>query len=88
MSRPLPGRHTPLPPTWLCRVDAHPWPCGQAKLALLSEYADNRAELLDLLVAMKNEAEQHLTQLDGGRHTDLTHRFLAWPHPPASPPEQ
>ncbi|MEV4845870.1 hypothetical protein AB0K20_21985 [Micromonospora matsumotoense] len=88
MTSPLPGRHTPLRPAWLCRVDAHPWPCGPAKLALLSEYAHHRAELLALLAAMKDEAEQHLTSLDGGRPTDLTRRFLAWPPPPAAPSPQ
>ncbi|MBM7076509.1 hypothetical protein [Micromonospora humida] len=85
MTSQLPGRHTPLRPTWLCRIDAHPWPCGPAKLALLTEYANNRAELLNLLATMKVEAEQHLTSLDSGRQTDLTRRFLAWPPPPAAP---
>ncbi|MFJ6198952.1 flavin reductase [Micromonospora sp. NPDC092111] len=82
MTAPLPGRHTPLRPTWLCRVDAHPWPCGEAKLALLDVYADDRPGLMNLLSTLKEQAEEHLTTLDSGRATDLTSRFLTWPHPP------
>ncbi|OWV08483.1 hypothetical protein B5D80_12915 [Micromonospora wenchangensis] len=74
----LPGRHTPLPPTWLCRIDAHPWPCGEAKLALLVAYADDRPGLLTLLSKLREEAEDQLTQLDGGRPVDTTDRFLTW----------
>ncbi|WP_240762741.1 MULTISPECIES: flavin reductase [unclassified Micromonospora] len=78
MTELLPGRHTPLPPTWLCRIDAHPWPCGEAKLALLAAYADDRPGLLTLLSKLKEEAEDQLTQLDGGRPVDATDRFLTW----------
>ncbi|GHJ05700.1 hypothetical protein TPA0907_00670 [Micromonospora humidisoli] len=83
MTGAIPGRHTPLPPTWLCRVDAHPWPCGEAKLALLATYADDRPRLLTLLAGWKAEAEDHLASLDGGRPVDVTDRFLTWARPPA-----
>ncbi|MEV6707226.1 flavin reductase [Micromonospora wenchangensis] len=82
MTGALPGRHTPLRPIWLCRVDARPWPCGEAKLALLARYDGDRSGLLVLLAELSVEATEHLTQLDCGRQVDLTDRFLAWLHPP------
>ncbi|MFJ6197771.1 flavin reductase [Micromonospora sp. NPDC092111] len=84
MTAPLPGRHTPLRPTWLCRVDAHPWPCGEAKLALLDKYAGARAGLLALLATLKEEAQDHLARLDSSRPIDVTDRFLTWAHPPST----
>ncbi|MEU1602641.1 flavin reductase [Micromonospora matsumotoense] len=83
MTAPLPGRHTPVRPIWLCRVDARPWPCGEAKLALLARYDGDRPGLLILLSRLSVEATAQLTQLDCGRQVDLTDRFLAWAHPSA-----
>ncbi|MEV4843684.1 flavin reductase [Micromonospora matsumotoense] len=83
MTAPLPGPHTPVRPIWLCRVDARPWPCGEAKLALLARYDGDRPGLLILLSRLSVEATDHLTQLDSGRQADLTDRFLAWARPPA-----
>ncbi|WP_089004334.1 flavin reductase [Micromonospora rifamycinica] len=81
MTGPLPGRHSPVRPIWLCRVDANPWPCGEAKLALLARYDGDRPGLLALLASLSAEATEHLTQLDNGRRIDLTDRFLAWVRP-------
>nr|WP_232511452.1 hypothetical protein [Micromonospora sediminimaris] len=33
--------HTPLRPTWCCRTDGQPWPCGEARLLLRAEYEHN-----------------------------------------------
>ena len=67
---PLDGlAHRPLRPIWLCRLDANPWPCGEAKLVLLAAFADDRPGLLALLSTLQREAEDHLTQLDSGRST-------------------
>ncbi|WFE97342.1 hypothetical protein [Micromonospora sp. WMMD987] len=82
MTAPLPGRHTPVRPIWLCRVDANPWPCGEAKLALLARYDGDRPGLLALLAGLSAEATEHLTHLDNGRRTDVTDRFLAWARRP------
>ncbi|MBM7077518.1 MULTISPECIES: flavin reductase [Micromonospora] len=82
MTGALPGRHTPLRPIWLCRVDANPWPCGEAKLALLARYGDDLPGLLALLTGLSAEATEHLTQLDNGRRIDVTDRFLTWVRPP------
>ncbi|MBM7083246.1 flavin reductase [Micromonospora sp. WMMD734] len=80
---PLDGlAHRPLRPIWLCRLDANPWPCGEAKLALLTVFADDRPALLALLSTLQREAEDHLTQLDSGRSNNLTDRFLSWAQPP------
>ncbi|MGW4461446.1 hypothetical protein [Micromonospora sp. NPDC004704] len=42
MTRPLIvpelAEHTPLQPLWICRVDAHPWPCADAKLSLIGAF--------------------------------------------------
>ncbi|TDC85426.1 flavin reductase [Micromonospora sp. KC606] len=70
--------HTPLRPTWLCRVDAHPWPCGAAKLALLDHYREHPAELVAHLDALRETAHHDLTDLDGGREPNLTDRFVTW----------
>ncbi|MFI7607425.1 hypothetical protein ACIBTV_20085 [Micromonospora sp. NPDC049366] len=48
LGRPLAGElveHLPLRPLWLCRRCGQPWPCGAAKVALLTEYQDNRVSL-------------------------------------------
>ncbi|WP_420116483.1 flavin reductase [Micromonospora sp.] len=74
--------HRPLRPIWLCRLDANPWPCGEAKLALRAAFADDRSALLTLMSTLQREAENHLTQLDGGRSNNLTDRFLSWAQPP------
>ncbi|MGW4463470.1 hypothetical protein [Micromonospora sp. NPDC004704] len=40
------AEHTPLRPLWICRVDARPWPCPDARLNLVAAYLpDRRIEL-------------------------------------------
>ncbi|MGN9804626.1 flavin reductase [Micromonospora sp. L32] len=74
-------RHIPLRPMWLCRVDAHPWPCASAKLDLLDAYADDRHGLRHHLSELKDEAEDDIAQLDSGNRPQLADRFLSWVRP-------
>jgi hypothetical protein len=79
--------HLPVRPIWRCRVCAAPWPCQPARLALLTEYADDRVSLCLYLCASMHEAIDDLypvnVQLDTG---NLFERFLAWaPRQPRSP---
>ncbi|TDC43101.1 hypothetical protein [Micromonospora sp. KC213] len=61
-------------------MDAHPWPCGAARLGLLARFAD-RSELVAYLDVLRELAHGDLTDLDGGREPNLTHRFLSWASP-------
>ncbi|MCI4061728.1 flavin reductase [Micromonospora sp. R77] len=76
----LPQRreHTALPPTWLCRACAHPWPCGPARLSLLREYGHDRVGLLVHLASLMTVAREHLADLDQGTAPRLKDRFLGW----------
>ncbi|WP_157517600.1 hypothetical protein [Micromonospora rifamycinica] len=49
---------------------------------MLSRYDGDRPGLLALLAGLSAEATEHLTQLDNGRRTDVTDRFLAWARRP------
>lgn len=84
MTSPVFHAHTPLRPTWLCRVDAHPWPCGAAKLGLLARFGEDRAELVAYLDELRTLAHADLTDLDGGREPELTTRFVAWAEQPTT----
>ncbi|MCX4474701.1 flavin reductase [Micromonospora sp. NBC_01655] len=71
--------HLPVRPIWLCRVCGHPWPCGMARLSLLTEYRGNRTALLIYLATLKVEAATQLAALTpGAPPIDLTDRFLSW----------
>jgi hypothetical protein len=76
----LPRRreHTALPPTWLCRACAQPWPCGPARLSLLHEYGHDRVGLLVYLASLMAVAREHLADLDQGNAPHLEERFLRW----------
>ncbi|SCE82277.1 hypothetical protein GA0070558_108131 [Micromonospora haikouensis] len=77
MARPHP--HLPIRPVWLRRRCGHPWPCGPARLSLLTEYRGNRIALLIYLAVLKEEATTHLTELTPTTPpADLTDRFLTW----------
>ncbi|MEU1888450.1 hypothetical protein [Micromonospora sp. WMMD987] len=76
-----PRRHLPLRPLWLCRVCAGPWPCGTARLALVAEYAHDRAALHVHLCAVLHDAAADLYRLHPDTGPDpaaLFTRFLAW----------
>ncbi|MFF0721232.1 hypothetical protein [Verrucosispora sp. NA02020] len=73
--------HTPLRPTWCCRADGQPWPCGEARLLLRSEYDANSAGLTIYLAGLMYEAMRdlyHLNPHDGPEPRTLFDRFVAW----------
>ncbi|SCL19042.1 hypothetical protein [Micromonospora inyonensis] len=74
--------HTPIRPIWLCRACGHPWPCGEAKLALLAEYGQNRVSLFVYLAGAFGDAVDDLGKLHSGETPisgELFDRFLSWP---------
>lgn len=59
-----------------------PWPCGPERLALVSDYRDNRVSLFLYLAGLLREAIEDLHQLNPsitGDVPDLFDRFLGWP---------
>ncbi|TYB96321.1 hypothetical protein FXF53_22370 [Micromonospora sp. WP24] len=77
-----PSEHLPLRPLWLCRVCGQPWPCGRAKLALLTSYQGSRLNLLLYLAGCLHEAIDDLHRLNPSTTGDvrkLFDRFLGWP---------
>nr|WP_240033329.1 hypothetical protein [Micromonospora globbae] len=80
--------HTPIRPIWLCRACGHPWPCGDARLALLAEYERNRVSLFVYLAGALGDAADDLAKLRADVPSDgeLFDRFLGWPK--SSPAEK
>ncbi|MEV0725637.1 flavin reductase [Micromonospora purpureochromogenes] len=73
-------RHAPLRPLWICTACAHPWPCGQARLRLVEEYAGQRRHLAVDLADLLREATADLTRICP-RPPDpvaIYGRFLGW----------
>ncbi|GGM47688.1 hypothetical protein GCM10011608_35580 [Micromonospora sonchi] len=73
--------HTPLRPTWCCRSDGQPWPCGEARLLLRLEYDGNTVGLTIYLAGMMYEAMRdlyHLNPHDGPEPSALFDRFVTW----------
>jgi hypothetical protein len=68
-------------PLWLCRACAAPWPCATARLALTSEYADDRVALCVYLAGQLHDAATDLHTLnphDAPEPSQLFARFLGW----------
>jgi hypothetical protein len=77
----MPGPHQPLRPPWICRCDAQPWPCADARLALSHEYADNRVTLCVYLGTSLAEAVRDLYVLNSAGAPEpalLANSFLDW----------
>ncbi|WP_091346872.1 hypothetical protein [Micromonospora rhizosphaerae] len=73
--------HLPLRPIWLCRSCANPWPCGEARLRLTGEYADDRVALSVYMASMMGEAISDLHRLNpqpAPEASTMFGRFLAW----------
>lgn len=82
LGRAVPTEHLPLRPLWLCRRCGQPWPCGQARLALIAEYRANAIGLFLHMAGRLYEAIDDLHRLNPsatGDATDLFDRFLGWP---------
>ncbi|WKU04206.1 flavin reductase [Micromonospora sp. HUAS LYJ1] len=73
-----PVPHVAMRPLWRCRNCGREWPCQPAKLALLTEYRENRTALLVYLGTLMQEATSQLTQLNPDRRPDMADRFVAW----------
>ncbi|MEV6691346.1 flavin reductase [Micromonospora sp. NPDC051196] len=73
------GEHVPSRPAWRCRACGAPWPCQPAKLRLLAEYAGNMPSLMVYLVALREEAAEHLAELASATPPKNLHRrFTDW----------
>ena len=86
LARPRP--HLPQRPIWLCRVCAGPWPCGEARLALIREHADDLTYLRIYLASCMHDALRDLVRLNPyeAPTPEVTfRRFLSWAAPPAVP---
>ncbi|MEU4529120.1 hypothetical protein AB0F49_12895 [Micromonospora ureilytica] len=80
--RERPREHTALRPIWLCRACGQPWPCGRAKLALVTEYDGNPVSLFLYLASLLHDAIDDLHKLNPtttGCASDMFDRFLGWP---------
>ncbi|MFI7332834.1 hypothetical protein [Micromonospora aurantiaca (nom. illeg.)] len=74
--------HTPIRPIWVCRGCGHPWPCGDAKLALLAEYERDLVSLFVYLAGALGDAVDDLGKLrpdEVPSGPELFDRFLSWP---------
>ncbi|MFI6133878.1 hypothetical protein [Micromonospora sp. NPDC051141] len=86
--------HLPMRPIWLCKRCAQPWPCAIARLALVTEYADDRLGMSVYLCGQLYEAAIDLYRLSPNEAPSpqaLFARFVGWtresrgaapPHPP------
>ncbi|WFE40246.1 hypothetical protein [Micromonospora sp. WMMD998] len=75
------NRHCPVRPLWLCRLDGAPWPCPQARAALLRDYDGDAVSLAVYLAGMLHDAVGDLYALnphDVPAPAVLWDRFLAW----------
>ncbi|WP_326556715.1 hypothetical protein [Micromonospora sp. NBC_01796] len=75
--------HLPLKPLWICRTDAQPWPCADARLDLAAGFRDKTINLTLFLAAQFVEALEDLHSIDPqlGEPPDsriLYERFLGW----------
>lgn len=70
-------------PLWICRVDAYPWPCADARLDLIDGFRDKTLSLTLYLASQFVEALGDLNTIDPelGPPPDsraLYERFLGW----------
>ncbi|MGW4461736.1 hypothetical protein [Micromonospora sp. NPDC004704] len=77
------GLHLPLRPLWICRIDAYPWPCADARLDLTSGYRGKTISLTLFLASQFVEALNDLNTIDPalGPPPDpraLYERFIGW----------
>lgn len=82
------GEHLPARPRWQCRNCGHPWPCGPARSALLTEYEGSRVGLSLYLAACLHTAIEDLRHLSAPHSygcAGLFDRFIAWTRRRAGP---
>jgi hypothetical protein len=78
-----PALHLPLKPLWICRTDAQPWPCADARLDLTEGFRGKTISLTLFLASQFVEALNDLHAIDPalGDPPDphaLYQRFLGW----------
>jgi hypothetical protein len=80
------GPHVAMRPLWICRVDAHPWPCPDVRLSLIREFRDQRTALCIYLGQSLTDAMRDLYTLNPDSAPEpvtLGTRFLGWLPPRA-----
>lgn len=65
-------------PHWRCRVCGRPWPCPEARAALLDEYRTYPSLLKIYLSAQMYDALEDLCADGHAPPLDLHERFLSW----------
>lgn len=70
-------------PGWLCRACGHPWPCAEARIALLREYRAFPSLLKIYLSAQMYDALEDLTSHNNPPPPNLYDRFLTWTQNPS-----
>ena len=66
---------------WICRSDAQPWPCADARLTLVREYRHRPVALCVYLGLSLAEAMRDLYQLNAAECPTpkaMNDRFMAW----------
>ncbi|MFK3979131.1 hypothetical protein ACI2K4_02005 [Micromonospora sp. NPDC050397] len=77
------AQHTPIPELWICRIDAHPWPCADARLDLLAGFKGRTLALNLYLAPLFVEALTDLSAIDPGLGDPpdpraIFQRFMGW----------
>ncbi|MGW4465954.1 hypothetical protein [Micromonospora sp. NPDC004704] len=77
------ANHVALPQLWICRVDAYPWPCADARLNLLAGFNGRLLALNLYLAPLFVEALTDLSAIapdlaDPPDPRAIYERFMGW----------
>ncbi|GAA0457982.1 hypothetical protein Ade02nite_07200 [Paractinoplanes deccanensis] len=72
-------------PSWNCGVCRQPWPCPDARTALLAEFGEFRSVLTVYLAAQMQNAMVELAARGLPLPGDFYERFLSWAPRPSTP---
>jgi hypothetical protein len=70
--------HLAVRPSWDCLVCSLPWPCVQAKEALLKEFEQFPSVLSIYMSSQMHDAFDDMTAHGGHAPPDLYERFCSW----------
>lgn len=73
--------HTPVRPSWDCRMCGKPWPCPQAMADLRAESWPYPSALKIYMSGQMFAALEDLSVSDVLRSAEIYERFLAWTNP-------
>lgn len=76
------GEHIAVRPSWECRRCGDPWPCTNAKAALLVEFRLFPSVLAIYMSAQMDDASRDFVT-HGDQPTDFYERFMSWLQTPA-----